>query len=405
MMMLHVVAFIAKPPLNTVIPPICRQTLANPQIYEGLPTIPQPAVSGGLTPKLLLWSYQATGHYGNPDHVWKCWSFAWQAWDVNGKDLLEANKTLFKHKHAWIFLILVDRLMKQRKSYAIHQPFARNMQKNINIKTKKKHNKTLKPQPSFSCCFPKWHHRKEANLFFIFLPSRLQVCHKLIQLLNFFIPSHRSKSPSSEPTNISVWRPAKVVSTISKGQKWWVHLKKSKYFSKIRKIWGPSAIYMSHCLPEKMSPYRLASSCFIFSGRLLCSARIVSSISSLGPVAGTSHIETSSSQKYSKMHLLKNPKFSCLSNLKSPGNWWIWAVNLHHLGFHPKVGKIKPDADPWRVEPHRCLCERTSWLEGKASRKTPSIRNRKSVKLICSIILVSWLHKTFFDDYVYQVIA
>lgn len=52
----------------------------------------------------------------------------------------------------------------------------------------------------------------------------------------------------------------------------------------------------------------------------------------------------------------------------------------------------------------RCLCERTSWLEGKASRKTPSIRNRKSVKLICSIILVSWLHKTFFDDYVYQVI-
>lgn len=144
--------------------------------------------------------------------------------------------------------------------------------------------------------------------------------------------------------------------TLSKGQKWWVHLKKSKYFSKIRKFWGPSAIYMSHCLPEKMSPYRLASSCFIFSGRLLCSARIVSSISSLGPVAGTSHIETSSSQKYSKCICWKIQYFHIYPNLKSPGNWWLFdfcfsfgAVNLHHLGFHPKVGKIKPDADPWRV--------------------------------------------------------
>ena len=155
-------------------------------------------------------------------------------------------------------------------------------------------------------------------------------------------------NPQAVATYISEWRDAKVVEKPSKkGQKWWVPPWKNRHISpKSGNSEDKVLFYMSHCLPEKMSPYRLASSCFIFSGRLLCSARIVSSISSLGPVAGTSHIETSSSQNTANASAGKFQYFHIYPNLKSPGNWWIWflfflwAVNLHHLGFQPKVGKV-----------------------------------------------------------------
>lgn len=224
MMMLHVVAFIAKPPLHTVIPPICRQTFANPQIYEGLPTIPQPAVSGGLTPKLLLWSYQATGHYGNRDHVWKCWSFAWQAWDVNGKDLLETNKALFKHKHAWIFwFLLIDwwNNANHMQYTTLCQKYAEEHQNQKNT-TKQKHNKIQQNPTIFNVFLPSGITERRPIFFSsLFLRDSRSATNSSNSWI-WFIPSLRSKSPSCGYIHLWMTRREGCWKTIKNGQKWWV---------------------------------------------------------------------------------------------------------------------------------------------------------------------------------------
>ncbi len=79
-----------------------RQTLRSMKGYCQ-PFLPQ--LSVGLTPKLLLWSYQATDHYGNRDHVWKCWSFAWQ--EIRFGRICET-KLYFKKMHGffWFFWLI-----------------------------------------------------------------------------------------------------------------------------------------------------------------------------------------------------------------------------------------------------------------------------------------------------------